>query len=126
MTCLAGSMSRNEAILLVILAVDLRVPAVLGDDQIKPVLQKFFRREREVELDGKRKSSASTHWNRGRSRSKNQQPRKKPRKLTFAQKCVPFTSFHSLYDQWFKTRLVPFSQDFLIVSLVTFQLSPKR
>ena len=59
MTCLAGSMSRNEAILLVILAVDLRVPAVLGDDQIKPVLQKFFRREREVELDGKRKSSAS-------------------------------------------------------------------
>ena len=77
MTCLAGSMSRNEAILLVILAVDLRVPAVLGDDQIKPVLQKFFRREREVELDGKRKSSASTHWNRACSRSKNPQPQEK-------------------------------------------------
>ena len=69
MTCLAGSMSRNEAILLVILAVDLRVPAVLGDDQIKPVLQNFFRREREVELDGKRKD-VSLHSLEPRSQPK--------------------------------------------------------
>jgi hypothetical protein len=44
-------MARNKAILLVVLAVDLRAPTVLGDDLVEPVLQGFLGSERQVELN---------------------------------------------------------------------------
>jgi hypothetical protein len=44
-------MARNKAILLVVLAVDLRAPIIRSDDLVKPVLQCFLGSERQVELN---------------------------------------------------------------------------
>jgi hypothetical protein len=49
---LAFTMPRNKAILLVILAVNLRIPTVLFrlDELIEPILQFLLRADRQVEL----------------------------------------------------------------------------
>jgi hypothetical protein len=55
-------MPRNKAILLVILAVDLRVPTVLFrlDELIEPILQFLLRADRQVELYKKKKNKSAT------------------------------------------------------------------